>query len=281
MDWKSAALLAGPIRAPQTAEAVDITPAYDGKVSGNRYAMYWDDFQGKAPGDWYQLASFSLGQAVTNTIINGITGADSWRGICQLSFAATSGLSCTLSIGHFTEAVAGAAGSNIWRTGDRMQFVWCGATVFDPGATNDYGLSVGFTNRGAFDPWSIATTAGYSYAVIYKTQASPYWICYSRSGTNQTDETTTTTVAHASNVSTTLRVLIETTGNVLFYIDGTLVATHSGNGKIADGDFVSPVLTWKNNALLAAGSSSRYLYFDAVGALFTYPDGSRTTLEWQ
>lgn len=227
-----------------------------------------DHFIGDEDSACFTLTSFTNPATLSSTEIGTISGASTWRGAAKHAVSTSSGQRRFNFAGGYTSSVAGSGGANIdWAAGDKYQFIWRGAISAVPDGSNQFCVTFGFSTLATSNGYNASTSAGYSHAMIWADETSGFWKCYSRSATSATEESTTTGVAVSALADTTTHVVVAPTGNVEFYINNTLVATHSSGGKIQDGDKLIPVLTWNNKASIAA---TRYLYSDCVGYLLAF-----------
>ena len=164
-----------------------------------------------------------------------------------------------------------------WTTGSDLQAI-LSVALSGTLPTGDYfsyriGLSDG--NRSGvvmynpfyvYPPEAGATRTGCS-ALFVLNSSSLYWQCMSGRGANA--ETTVTTVLGELDKFTTFHVRVTATGNVEFRINGTLVATHSGIGKIPNGAFLSESLGVVNFATTAA--TAKGFYIDEIAYLHQLP----------
>lgn len=239
-----------------------------GAIATAMFINRLDHFIGDEDPACFTVTSFNNSQGWSDTLRGNITGANAWRGVAIHQVSTGAGQRRFNFGGGYADSIAGAAGGNLnWVAGDKYQFIWRGAISAVPDGSNQFCLTFGFSNRESTTGYNPSVTAGYSHAFIWADEASGFWKCYSRSATGASEESTTTAVAVAANTEITIHVVIATTGNVEFYINNVLVATHSGIGKIQVGDKLIPILTWQNKATIAA---TRYLYSDCVGYLMVF-----------
>jgi len=164
------------------------------------------------------------------------------------------------------------SGGNIcsqWRTGDVMQMIFHGS-LFDqlPDGSNNFVYRIGFSyaptlpldDSDPFADLSGAHSIDGAGAFFYVDNSSSYWKCVS--GVLTTIETTTTSVTASLNSAIALKVVVGTTGTVTFYINDTLVATHS-TGVITTGKGLTEQIAIRNNALTAV--TNKTVIVDAIG----------------
>lgn len=250
------------------ADAATAVITQTGAIATALFINRLDHFIGDEDPACFTVTSFTNPQSWSDTDRGNITGANAWRGVAKHAVSTSSGQRLFNFGGGYGDSVAGSATATLnWVAGDKYQFIWRGAISAVPDGSNQFCLTFGFSTRGGINGYNPPVTAGYSHACIWADESSGFWKCYSRSATGATEESTTTAVAVAANTEITIHVVIATTGNVEFYINNSLVATHSGGGKIQAGDKLIPQLAWYNKATIAA---TRYLYSDCVGYLMVF-----------
>lgn len=227
-----------------------------------------DHFIGDEDSTCFTVTNFGNSQSWSDTLRGNITGASAWRGVATHQVSTGSGQRRFNFGGGYGDSVAGSATATLnWVDGDKYQFLWRGAVSAVPDGSNQFCLSFGFSTRGNVNGYNPSVTAGYSHALIWADESSGFWQCSSRSATGASEQTTVTAVAVAAMTEITIHVVVAATGNVEFYINNVLVATHSEGGKILAGDKLIPQLAWNNKASIAA---TRYLYSDCVGYLLAF-----------
>lgn len=164
-----------------------------------------------------------------------------------------------------------------WTTGSDLQAILSVALsdTLPTGDTFSYRIGLSDGNRaGAVmsDPFYVypsesGTTRTGCGALFRLSADSLYWKCVSGRGANT--ETTVTTVLGELDKFTTFHVRVTATGNVEFRINGTLVATHSGIGKIPNGAFLSESLGVVNLATTTA--TAKGFYIDEIAYLHQLP----------
>lgn len=164
-----------------------------------------------------------------------------------------------------------------WTTGSDVQAILSVAlsNTLPTGDTFSYRIGLSDGNRaGAVmsDPFyaypsESATTRTGCGALFVLSSGSLYWQCMSGRGANT--ETTITTVLGELDKFTTFHVRVTATGNVEFRINGTLVATHSGIGKIPNGAFLSESLGVVN--LTTTAATVKGYYIDEIAYLHQLP----------
>lgn len=164
-----------------------------------------------------------------------------------------------------------------WTTGSDLQTIMSVALsdTLPTGDTFSYRIGLSDGNRaGAVmsDPFYVypsesGTTRTGCGALFVLNSDSLYWQCMSGRGANT--ETTVTTVLGELNKFTTFHVRVTATGNVEFRINGTLVATHSGIGKIPNGAFLSESLGVVN--LTTTAATVKGYYIDEIAYLHQLP----------
>lgn len=164
-----------------------------------------------------------------------------------------------------------------WTTGSDLQAILSVALsdTLPTGDTFSYRVGLSDGNRaGAVmsDPFyaypsESGTTRTGCGALFVLSPGSLYWQCMSGRGANT--ETTVTTVLGELDKFTTFHVRVTATGNVEFRINGTLVATHSGIGKIPNGAFLSESLGVVNLATTTA--TAKGFYIDEIAYLHQLP----------
>ena len=162
-----------------------------------------------------------------------------------------------------------------WRTGDRFQ--WLFSLAFQerlPGAGNDFVYRVGVSHGTSSatlsdaDPFSspVATTTQDGFAAFFQiSDDSTYIQCLS--GQAASTETTTTSVLAALNWQYVFRIVIETNGVVRFYIDGNLVATHSGAGVAPNNVSVADQIGIRN--LATTTNALKAVVIDEIAKRYT------------
>lgn len=164
-----------------------------------------------------------------------------------------------------------------WTTGSDLQAILSVALsdTLPTGDTFSYRVGLSDGNRaGAVmsDPFYVypsesGTTRTGCGALFVLKAGSLYWQCMSGRGANT--ETTITTVLGELDKFTTFHVRVTATGNVEFRINGTLVATHSGIGKIPNGAFLSESLGVVN--LTTTTATAKGFYIDEIAYLHQLP----------
>lgn len=164
-----------------------------------------------------------------------------------------------------------------WTTGSDLQAILSVALsdTLPTGDTFSYRIGLSDGNRsGAIManlfyayPLESGTTRTGCGALFVLSSDSLYWKCVS--GRDANTETTVTTVLGELNKFTTFHVRVTATGNVEFRINGTLVATHSGIGKIPNGAFLSESLGVVNLATTTA--TAKGFYIDEIAYLHRLP----------
>lgn len=246
---------------------------------GGNVATEWDEFIGES-GKFYSLSGFTVAGDLSDTEVGTISGAGSWRGAGALRFTATSGTTHYLNTDGYGSSVAGSGGYyNQWLTGDKFQVVWQGALPFVSDVTNQYTFTVGMSSAFNTNGTSPTTTSGYSHAYFWYDDATANWQCYSRTSAGATEQTTDSGVAVAALTNYLLHLVVDTNGDVKFYINNTLVATHSAGGRISNTDQLYLLLSLRNKAALGAGTTSRDLYNDCLGYMYKYT--GRSALSWR
>lgn len=245
-----------------------VLPINNGKNTSYAFINRMEHFLGDNDQSFFGVSGFTNPGSLTPADIASISGASDWRGCAKHAVSTGSGSRYFIFGGTYSDSIAGSGGANLaWRSGDKLQMIWNGAISFLPDASNQFCFTVGFSSVSSTSGYNASTTADYSHALIWGDNTTTNWQCYSRSATGGTEQTTDSGVPVAALTSTVLQPVIDTTGNVLFYINGALVATHSAGGKIQQGDEVFPVLGWNNKASLAA---TRHLYSTKVGYLLQF-----------
>lgn len=249
-----------------------------GAIATSQFINRLDHFIGNEDSTCFTASGFNNYFGWSDTLRGNITGANAWRGVATHQVTTTAGQRRFNFGGGYAASVAGSASANLhWVAGDKYQFIWRGAISAVPDGSNRFCLTFGFSTRGSVDGYSPSVTAGYSHALIWADESSGFWKCSSRSAVGESEQTTVTAVAVAAMTEITIHVVIAATGNVEFYINNSLVATHSGSGKIQAGDELIPQFAWNNKATIAA---TRYLYSDCVGYLLAF--GSQAAgLAWR
>lgn len=174
----------------------------------------------------------------------------------------------------------------LWTTGAEYQCLFRFAfTGILPSLTDDFWVRLGCAHLTSaanyttgesqdYDRWF--SPSGYGIgdndagagAHIFINSDSPYFQC--RSGTVAAQQTTTTTVFYALNTIYTIKIKVTATGEVEFYIDGELVATHStANGIIPSGKSFGEVVRLANYG--PCSSTKRSVVIDAIGYRHTLP----------
>lgn len=171
----------------------------------------------------------------------------------------------------------GATGSNYvqgstWHTGDVYQCL-IRVALLDllPSVADNFDHRFGFACLGlsaaamALAPFSTVgqetASAMGAAGYIEVCNATPNFRCVS--GVGGTTQTTVTSVPYALNTLYTFRLKVLATGEVEFYINGTLVATHSTNGVITDGKSIGEYISTHNVA--ATAGTAKTLIVDAMG----------------
>lgn len=164
-----------------------------------------------------------------------------------------------------------------WTTGSDLQAILSVALsdTLPTGDTFSYRVGLSDGNRAgavmsdpfyAYPSESVTTRTGCGALFVLKA-GSLYWQCMSGRGANT--ETTVTTVLGELDKFTTFHVRVTATGNVEFRINGTLVATHSGIGKIPNGAFLSESLGVVN--LTTTTATVKGYYIDEIAYLHQLP----------
>lgn len=149
------------------------------------------------------------------------------------------------------------------------EFVWAGSldTLPTDTTTTDAVVRIGFGGYAAniqTNPVAQALASAY-----FQVDKGGYWKCFS--GKTGATENTTTGIATAAMTYVSLRIIVAaTTGVVSFYINGTLVATHSGVGACPyEQQWYKFVSVYNQGAGTIATSSTSgpgAVFFDAWGS---------------
>jgi len=215
-----------------------------------------------------QIAGNSVN--LTQTIGNGVSGYAKAVGAAWIVAGTTS---ANYVAGVVRNIVGTSAFGQTWTAGVVMQTILYGSLMgYLPDGSNDieyrYGLFYdGYYNNAlvgghaayATDPFASidASSADGAAAYFYHNNVNGFWVCKSGSDTNS--ETTITGVSAAINVLRAFRIKVGTTGIVEFWIDGTLVATHSGNGVITAGKQLSEAVVTMHKGSVASGSTHGWM----------------------
>lgn len=149
------------------------------------------------------------------------------------------------------------------------EFVWAGSldTLPTDTTTTDAAVRLGFGGYAAniqTNPVAQALASAY-----FQADKGGFWKCFS--GKTGATENTTTAVATAAMTYVSLRIIVaSTTGVVYFYINGSLVATHSGVGACPyEQQWYKFVSVYNQGAGTIASSSTSgpgSVFFDAWGS---------------
>jgi hypothetical protein len=210
--------------------------------------------------------------ALTPAIATAVTGYQKSVGAAWL-VAATTAANYVAALIRGGEVVQSAVYGNTWTTGGTIQTILYASLMgYLPDGSNDVEYRYGFFYDGYYAGTSIGNFAAYatdpfasidsssadrSAAYFYVNKNSGYWIC--KSGSDANTETTTTTVLAAINVMRAFRVKVNTDGTVQFWIDGVLVATHSGNGVITTGKQLSEAVVTMHTGAVASNTPHGFL----------------------
>jgi len=212
---------------------------------------------------FYPYTITSGSSTITQSTVAGITGYEKAGGGQYISTNSTSAsVVCAITI-----EASGTGTQNLhdtfWTTGGAMQtMIYASPMVRLPSGSDDFEYRFGLFYNAYYNGTSAGNQACYSSdpfasidatssndraaAYFYVDKNSGFWKC--KSGSDATTETTTTSVTAAINQMVALRVKVGTTGAVQFWIDGTLVATHS-TGVITSGKQLSEAVCTYNNAI--------------------------------
>lgn len=196
--------------------------------------------------------------AMTLADISGASGTSGWMRCYTGALGAG-------AIGYITEYF----GYSPIAASASKEFVWAGSldTLPTDTTTTDAVVRVGFggyTANVQTNPVAQALASAY-----FQVDKGGYWKCFS--GKTGATENTTTGVATAAMTYVSLRIIVAaTTGVVSFYINGTLVATHSGVGACPyEQQWFKFVSVYNQGAGTIASSSSSgpgAVFFDAWGS---------------
>ena len=230
-----------------------LSPFYQQSLRG---VQYFTDFENSAA----SLPNFAqfVGGASAATVRNSVNipnQTSNQIGFCQYQ----TGLSSTGYANHFNEGNVGRQfcfGGGAWV----FETFLCVDILSD--ATNRFRFVTGFGDNPTNASESNGTLFTYDEGGIQNgTIASPNWQCVTSVGAVRT--LTTTTTAVTAGAWTKLRIEVNAAGtSVTFYIDGTLVATHTTNIPT----FVSATNTRgfnvKQSILKSIGTTNRSVFCD-------------------
>lgn len=197
--------------------------------------------------------------------ITGITGYKSMSGWSVLKLNSTV-YGDTTSVSRYVGSylVKGAT----WHTGDTYQAIFRVALRDRlPSGSDDFEYRIGCAHLGLSGfggDWfstSPTDTADGAAAYFLVDKNSGFFQC--KSGWTTSLETTVTSVTASLNTIYSLRIKVDGSGYVYFYINGTLVATHSVAGVIPDEKCLGEVVAIRNNA--ATTNAIKSIVIDAIG----------------
>lgn len=209
---------------------------------------------------------------LTQTIATAVTGYTKAAGAAWLVLGTTVANSVA-ALTRGCEVSQSSAFGNTWATGGTAQSILYGSLMgYLPDGSNDIeyrfglfydgyyaGTTVGQFAAYATDPFASvdASSTDRGAAYFYVNKNSGFWIC--KSGADASTETTTTSVSAAINVLRSFRVKINTDGSVQFWIDGVLVATHSGTGVMTTGKQLSEAVVTMHTGAVASSSNHGWM----------------------
>lgn len=209
--------------------------------------------------------------------VNGITGYKTMAGWVVLKLNSTTNGASTDCYRYTGSYLSKGV---CWHTGDTLQYIYrLALRDLLPTGSDDFEYRIGVCHLGlgsfAGDWFSTSPpdTADGAAAYFLVDKNSGYFQC--KSGWTTSLQTTITSVTAALNQLYTFKIKINSSGNVLFYIDGVLVATHSATGVIPDEKCMGEVVAIINNAPTA--SAVKAVVLDLIGYKHA-PASSRTAL---
>lgn len=232
-----------------------------------------EDFLHSSPANMtvtgFQVLNFSDAQ------LSAIAGAGEWKGGKLLRYGSGGATAHNLQT-HGATSIAGSAPYVMqWNTGDAFQMQSIFAIPYLSSGSKQYSFGVGFAHVALTNPESPNLGAGYANAYLYTNTNTGNWHAFSSVSTSTQD--TNTEISAVALTSTTAAVLIKSDGTVDFYLDGVLVANHSGSGRITNASQLNPCLSWFNIGEQGVSTDARNLYID----LFAYKlDFASRNLAW-
>jgi hypothetical protein len=228
-----------------------ISPFYQQSLGGVKYFTDFDNTASSTP----NFAGFAVGGSVNRTNTNVPNWASNQIGVCQYQTGIT-------TTGYFTHINEGFIVN---------QFIFGGgAWVFESyvnvetlsDLTNRFRFVSGFGNA----PTNASEQNGafFTYdegGIQNGTVASPNWQCVTTLASTRT--LTTTTTAVVDSAWTKLRIEVNAAGtSVTFFINGTLVATHTTNIPTYVAGNAARGFNVKQGILKATGLTNRNVYCD-------------------
>jgi hypothetical protein len=221
-----------------------------------RGIQYFTDFEGTASVT-PNFAAFSVGGSVNRLVILVPNATNNQIGIAQYQTGTT-------ATGYFTHTSEGFFGRQFFFGGGSWVFetFLCVETLSD--AANRFRFVSGFGDQATNSSEGNGAFFTYDEGGIQNgTVASPNWQCVTSVASVRT---LTTTTAVTAGAWTKLRIEVNASGtSVAFFINGTLVATHTTNIPI----WVSPSNTRgfnvKQSILKSIGTTNRSVFCDYLG----------------
>jgi hypothetical protein len=228
-----------------------ISPFYQQSLGGVKYFTDFDNTASSTP----NFAGFTVGGAVNRVTTNVPNWASNQIGVCQYQTGVT-------TTGYFTHINEGFIVN---------QFIFGGgAWVFESYVnvetlstlTDRFRFVSGFGNA----PTNASEQNGafFTYdegGIQNGTAASPNWQCVTTLSSTRT--LTTTTTAVVASAWTKLRIEVNAAGtSVTFYVNGTLVATHTTNIPTYVAGNAARGFNVKQGILKATGLTNRNVYCD-------------------
>jgi hypothetical protein len=234
---------------------IDAINSYSIIERGKRGMTFYSDFIGPSTASMDGISTIISGGSVSTTTTLSSIG---FRSSNQLGFMSYgSGLlnfSFAFHIGNSIPTIA--FGNGVWNFETSILLPALSVLIDRYRTTHGFASTTGITDEtnGVFFTYDEGGT-------INGTTASPNWVCISVAGSVRT---LTTTSVPVSNTSwTKLRISVNANAtSVSYYINGTLVATHTTNiPKFADNRYVF----MKQGIAKATGTSNRLLHCDYLG----------------
>jgi hypothetical protein len=234
---------------------IDAINSYSIIERGKRGMTFYSDFIGPSTASMDGISTIISGGSVSTTTTLSSIG---FRSSNQLGFMSYgSGLlnfSFAFHIGNSTPTIA--FGNGVWNFETSILLPALSVLIDRYRTTHGFASTTGITDEtnGVFFTYDEGGT-------INGTTASPNWVCISVAGSVRT---LTTTSVPVSNTSwTKLRISVNANAtSVSYYINGTLVATHTTNiPTFADNRYVF----MKQGIAKATGTSNRLLHCDYLG----------------
>ena len=222
-----------------------------------RGIQYFTDFEGAGSSTPY-FSNFSIGGSVNRTTTNVPNWASNQIGVCQYQTGITAtGYFTHISEGNIANQFIFGGGAWVFETFVNVE------TLSD--ASNRFRFVSGFGNA----PGNASEQNGayFTYdegGVQNGTIASPNWQCLTSLASTRTLTTTTAVVTAGSWVK--LRIQVNAAGtSVTFYVNGTLVATHTTNIPTYVAGNAARGFNVKQGILKATGLTNRNVYCDYLG----------------